>query len=124
MKHNEIQQRQRHGHLYCASRRVFTSQNRFTLKSPNGFVSSEFRGYQTCGSVAPSQTNAGIKVILANPVMIKACPKGVPNNGDASPEGSAGAKAEWSKESNSESLYPQDVPGTVKSAAFIKKNSK
>jgi hypothetical protein len=103
---------------------AFAAQDRFTLKSPNGIGFSEFRGYETWESVAPSETNDGIKVILANPVMIKAYKKGIPNNGEASPEGSVVAKIEWSKESNPESPYPVKVSGTVKSVAFIEKDSK
>jgi Cytochrome P460 len=103
---------------------VFAAQDRFTLKSPNGIAFSEFRGYETWESVAPSRTNDGIKVILANPVMIKAYKQGTPGHGGAFPEGSAVAKIEWSKKSNPESPYPVNVPGTVKSVAFIEKDSK
>ena len=46
-------------------------QDRFTLKSPNGIAFSEFRGYDTWQDVAVSQTDDGIKVIVANPVMMK-----------------------------------------------------
>src|ERR1700722_20327379 len=103
---------------------LFAAQDRFTLISPNGIAFSEFRGYETWESVAPSQTSDGIKVILANPAMIKAYRNGVPTNGDAFPEGSAVAKIEWSKKGNPESPYPVNVPGTVKSVAFIEKDSK
>jgi hypothetical protein len=41
---------------------VFAAQDRFTLKSPNGIVFPEFRGYETWQNVAQSQTNNGIKV--------------------------------------------------------------
>jgi hypothetical protein len=110
---------------FCAvATGLFGTEDRFTLKSPNGIAFSEFRGYEAWESVAPSQTNDGIKVILANPVMIKAYRKGVPNNGEAFPEGSIVAKIEWSKESNPESPYPVNVPGAVKSVAFIEKDSK
>ena len=103
---------------------VFAAQDLFTLKSPNGIAFSEVRRLRDLGDVAPSQTNDGIKVILANPVMIKAHKQGVPNNGEALPEGSVVAKIEWSKKSNPESPYPVNVPGAVKSVAFIEKDSK
>lgn len=103
---------------------IFAAQDRFTLKSPNGIAFSDFRGYQTWEVVAPSQTNDGIKVILANPVMIEAYRRGVPGNGEAFPDGSAVAKIEWSKKANPESPYSVNVPGTVKSVAFIEKDSK
>jgi hypothetical protein len=110
--------------LGVAATVVFAAQNRFTLKSPNGIAFSEFRGYEGWEAVAPSQTNDGIKVILANPVMIEAYKEGIPNNGEPFPEGSAVAKIEWSKKANPESPYPVNVPGTVKSVAFIEKDSK
>jgi hypothetical protein len=103
---------------------AFAAEDRFTLKSPNGIAFSEFRGYESWESVAPSQTDGGIKVIVANPVMIQAYKKGIPNNGDAFPEGSIVAKIEWSKKSNPESPYPVNVPGTIKSVSFIEKDSK
>lgn len=103
---------------------VSAGQDRFALKSPNGIAFSEFRGYDTWEAVAPSQTNDGIKVILANPVMIEAYKMGIPKNGEGFPEGSAVAKIEWSKKANPESPYPVNVPGAVKSVAFIEKDSK
>ncbi len=33
---------------------ALAAQNRFTLKAPNGIAFSEFRGYETWQSVAPS----------------------------------------------------------------------
>ena len=103
---------------------LFAAQDRFTLISPNGISFSEFRGYETWESVAPSQTNDGIKVILANPVMMKAYKQGAPGNGEAFPDGSVVTKIEWSKRINPESPYPVNVPGAVKSIAFIQKDSK
>jgi hypothetical protein len=111
--------------LFClVTTEAFAAQDRFILKSPNGIAFSEFRGYAMWESVAPSQTKDGIKLILANPVMIKAYKRGIPDNGGAFPEGSIVLKIEWSKKSNSESPYLVDVPGTVKSVSFIEKDSK
>ena len=94
------------------------------MKSPNGIAFSEFRSYETWETAAPSQTEGGIKVILANGVMIKAYKKGIPNNGEVFPEGSVAAKMEWSKRSDVACLYPVNGPGAVKSISFIKKGSK
>jgi hypothetical protein len=65
----------------------------------DGIAFSDFGGYDTWESVAPSQTNDGIKVVLA---MIKAHKGGTPNNGDVFSEGSGVAKVEWSEQSNPE----------------------
>jgi hypothetical protein len=43
------------------------AQDRYTLKALNGVVFSEFRGYEKRQDVAVSETEDGIKAILANP---------------------------------------------------------
>jgi hypothetical protein len=103
---------------------VLEAQDKYTLKAPNGVAFSEFRGYETWQDVAPSQTDDGIKSILANPVMIKAYQEGIPGNGKPFPEGSKIVKIEWSKNTNPESPYPVMAPATLKSVSFIEKNSK
>jgi hypothetical protein len=103
---------------------ALAAQDRFTLKAPNGVAFSEFRGYETWQVVAPSQTDDGIKTILANRVMINAYKAGIPGNGKPFPEGSVIVKIEWSKRKNPESPYSVMVPGTLKSVAFIEKDSK
>lgn len=99
-------------------------QDRFQLKGMNGVAFSEFRGYETWQDVAVSQTDEGIKAILANPVMIKAYRAGVPGNGGLFPEGSVTVKIEWSKKKNPVSPYSVMIPDTLKSVSFILKDSK
>jgi hypothetical protein len=103
---------------------VVAAQDRFTLKSPNGIAFSEFKGYETWQDVAVSETDAGIKAILANPVMINAYREGIPGNGKPFPEGSITVKIEWSKKKNPVSPYAVMVPDTLKSVSFILKDSK
>src|ERR1700691_4750434 len=66
---------------------ALAAQDRYTLKVPNGLAFSEFRGYEDWQVVAPSQTDASnvIRVILANPVMMKAYRAGIPANGKPFP---------------------------------------
>ena len=68
---------------------ALAEQDRFTLKSPNGIAFSEFKGYETWQAVAVSQPDDGIKVILANPVMLDAYKKSAPESVKSFPEGSA-----------------------------------
>ena len=103
---------------------ALAAQDRFKLKAPNGVAFSEFRGYETWQDVAVSQTDGGIKVILGNPVMIKAYKAGIPGNGKPFPEGSTVVKIEWTKKKNPVSPYSVMVPGTLKSVSFIEKDSK
>src|SRR5580704_17611378 len=72
-------------------------QDKYTVKVPNGLSFSEFRGYEDWQVVAPSETDAQnvMRVILANPVMMKAYRAGIPANGKPFPDGSKIAKIEW-----------------------------
>jgi hypothetical protein len=103
---------------------ALAAQDKYTLKAPNGVAFSEFKGYETWENVAPSATEDGIKSILANPVMIKAYRDGIPGNGKPFPDGSKIVKIEWKKKTNEESPYSVKVPGTLKSVAFIQKDTK
>ena len=98
--------------------------DRFTLKAPNGVAFSEMRGYETWQDVAVSETDEGLKVIVGNSVMMKAYKEGIPGNRKPFPEGSKIVKIEWSKRANSASPYPVREPDTLRSVAFIQKDSK
>jgi hypothetical protein len=98
--------------------------DKFTVKAPNGVAFSEFRGYEAWQDVAVSQTDNGIKAILANPVMMNAYREGIPGNGKSFPEGSMIVKIEWSQVKNPVSPYSVMVPDTLKSVSFIQKDSK
>ena len=82
------------------------------------------RGYENWQDVAVSQTENGIKVIVANPVMINAYRGGIPANGKRFPDGSKVAKIEWTSKKSTESPYFVMVPDTLKSVSFIEKDTK
>jgi hypothetical protein len=103
---------------------AFAAQNRSTLKVPNGLAFSEFKGYENWQYVAVSQTETSVKIIAANPVMIKAFRQGVPGNHKLFPEGSKIVKIEWLFKKNTASPYPVNVPDTLKTLGFIEKDSK
>jgi hypothetical protein len=50
--------------------RAISAQDKYAVRVPNGLAFSEFRGYESWQTVAVSRTEAGLNVILANPVMI------------------------------------------------------
>jgi hypothetical protein len=105
-------------------------QNKDTVKVPGGLALSEFKGYEDWQSVGPSLTDAQkvIRLILANPVMIKAYREGVPGNGKPFPEGSKIAKIEWEPKKITDAPFseskPDTVPGTLTVLEFIEKDSK
>jgi len=102
---------------------ALAAQHKYTLKVPNGLAFSEFKGYENWQDVAVSQTENGIKVIVANPAMIDAYRDGIPSNGKHFPEGSKVAKIEWTSKRNPESPYFVMVPDTLKSVSFIEKDT-
>ncbi|AMN43017.1 cytochrome P460 family protein [Rhodoplanes sp. Z2-YC6860] len=110
--------------LVVAGGLALAAQNRSGLKVPNGLSFSEFKGYEHWETVAVSQTEHGLKAILANPAMIKAYRSGVPGNGKGFPDGAKIAKIEWMFKKSEESPYFVNVPDTLKSLSFIEKNTK
>lgn len=103
---------------------VLAQQDKYALKVPDGLAFSEFKGYDTWQTVAVSETEGSVKAILGNPTMISAYKEGIPDNGKRFPEGSKTVKIEWIKKKNPESPYFVEVPDTLKSLAFIEKDSK
>ncbi len=103
---------------------------RRTVKVPNGLEFSEFRGYEDWQVVAPSQTDAQnvMRVILANPVMMRAYRAGIPANGQPFPDGSRIAKIEWEPRKITSAPFsaatPDTVPGKLTEVEFIEKDSK
>ena len=72
------------------------AQDKYSLKSPSGIAFSDFRGYEDWAVVSSARTDEVLKVIVANPIMIKAYKAGIPGNGRPFPEGSKIAKLQWS----------------------------
>ena len=103
---------------------IAAAQDRLSVKVPNGLALSEFKGYDTWQTIAPSQTSEELKAILGNAVMIKALKDGIPGNGKPVPDGAMITKIDWLKQSNAVSPYPVEVPNTLKSVSFMVKDSK
>ena len=62
-----------------------TAPDKYTVQVPNGLKFSDFRGYENWQVVAVSQTDALLKVMVANPTMIDAYRAGYPGNGKPFP---------------------------------------
>jgi hypothetical protein len=71
---------------------ALAEQDKYALKIPDGLAFSNFRGYENWEDVSVSQTKTGIKVIVANPVMLEALKSGLPASGKTFPDGSKIAK--------------------------------
>ena len=81
--------------LAVAAGVALAQQDKYSLKVPNGLAFAEFRGYEDWQDVAVSETENGIKVIVANPAMMAAYRDGLPADGKQFPDGSKVAKIEW-----------------------------
>src|SRR5580698_7004021 len=105
-------------------------QDKYALQIPGGLAFSEVRGYEQWQVVGPSLTEAAnvIRVIVANPVMIKAYQQGVPGNGKPFPDGSKIVKIEWRPKKLTDPPFsantPDTVPGDLAEVEFIVKDSK
>jgi Cytochrome P460 len=100
------------------------AQDKYSLKSPSGIAFSDFRGYEDWAVVSSARTDEVLKVIVANPAMIKAYKAGVPGNGKPFPEGSKIAKLQWSFKKSTEATFAVDVPAAPTQAFLIEKDSK
>jgi hypothetical protein len=103
---------------------ILTAQDKSTVKVPDGLALSAFKGYENWPVIAPSQTDTGTKVIVGNPIMMKAYSEGTPANGKAVPDGAMMAKIEWTKKSDADSPYAVTVPDTLKTLSFMVKDTK
>lgn len=107
----------------------FAGEDKYSVKVPNGLAFAEFRGYEDWQVVAPSHTDGYnvVRVILANPVMMKAYREGIPANGKPFPEGSKMAKIQWEPRKITEAPFsaatPDTVPGRLTEVEFVEKDS-
>ena len=100
------------------------AQDKYSLKSPSGIAFSDFRGYEDWSVVSSARTEEILKVIVANPTMIKAYKAGVPGNGQPFPDGSMIVKLQWTQKKSTEAPFVVDVPDVFKQAFVMEKDSK
>src|SRR6202789_466841 len=100
------------------------AQDKYSLKSPSGIEFSDFRGYEDWAVVSSARTDEVLKVIVANPTMIKAYKAGIPGNGQPFPDGSMIVKLQWKPKKSTEAQFVVDVPDVFSQAFVMEKNSK
>jgi hypothetical protein len=100
------------------------SQEKYSLKSPDGVAFSDFKGYEDWAVVSSARTDEVLKVIVANPTMIKAYKAGIPSNGELFPEGSRIVKLQWKPKKSTEAPFAVDVPDVFTQAFVMEKDSK
>ena len=101
-----------------------SAQDKYSLKVPGGLAFSEFRGYEDWAVVAVHHTEDLIKVVVGDPVTMKAYRAGIPDNGKPFPDGAKMAKIEWRPAKSTTAPYDIRVPGPVYDIDFMVKDSK
>src|SRR5262245_41006718 len=79
--------------------------DKYTLKSAHGLTLPGCRGYEGWQMVSSARTDTELKVMLANPTMIKAYKAGIPGNGQAFPDGSKIVKLQWKHTKSKEAPF-------------------
>jgi hypothetical protein len=97
---------------------------KYSLKSPGGIAFSDFRGYEDWAVVGPARTTEVLKIITANPAMIKAYKAGTPGNGQPFPEGSRIVKIQWKPKKSAEAPFDVDVADALAQVFVMEKDSK
>lgn len=110
--------------LAVASGSVETPKDKYKLVSPGGIAFADFKGYEDWSVVSSARTDEVLKVIVANPEMIKAYKAGTPGNGQAFPEGAKIAKLQWKFKKSTEAPFAVDVPDVFAQAFLMEKDSK
>jgi hypothetical protein len=100
------------------------NKDKYSLKSPSGIAFSDFRGYEDWADVSSARTEEILKVIVANPKMIKAYKAGIPGNGQPFPEGSMIVKLQWKHKKSTEAPFVVEVPDVFSQAFVMEKDSK
>jgi len=98
--------------------------DKYTLKTPDGVAFADFKGYEDWAVVSSARTGEVLKVIVANPTMIKAYKAGIPGSGKPFPEGSKIAKLQWKPKKSTEAPFDVDVPAAFSQAFLMEKDSK
>ena len=100
------------------------NEEKYSLKSPSGIAFSDFRGYEDWADVSSARTDEILKVIVANPMMIKAYKSGIPINGQPFPDGSMIVKLQWKHKKSTEAPFVVEVPDVFSQVFLMEKDSK
>ena len=108
------------GVILCAQGQ---DKDKYSLVSPDGVAFTDFKGYEDWSVVSRHQEEV-LKVIVANPEMIKAYKSGSPGDGHFFPDGSRIVKLQWKPKKSTEAPFVVDVPDVFKQAFVMEKDSK
>ena len=110
--------------MVLAGGTAISAQDRYILRDPDGISFGEFRGYEDWQTIAVSQTEETIEVILGNPAMIEAYRNDAPANGKPFPDDAKMAKIHWTVKKSAEAPAPTTVPDALHDIDFMVRDSK
>jgi len=110
--------------VFLVVKAVYAQDNKYSLKSPSGIPFSDFKGYEDWAVASSARTDEVLKVIVADPAMIKAYKAGVPSGGRTFPEGSRIVKLQWKQKKSTEAPFVVDVPDVLAQVFVMEKDSK
>jgi hypothetical protein len=99
------------------------AQDKYALRAPSGIAFSDFKGYEDWAVISSARTDEVLKVIVGNPVIVKAYKAGIPANGKPFPDGARMAKIHWNPK-KSEFFPTTTIPGTLHDVDFMVKDTK
>jgi hypothetical protein len=100
------------------------NKDKYSLISPGGIAFSDFRGYEDWSAASSARQDEILKVIVANPSMIKAYKAGIPGNSQPFPDGSMIVKLQWKQKKSTDAQFAVDVPDYFTQAFVMEKDSK
>ncbi|MGA6984249.1 MAG: cytochrome P460 family protein [Candidatus Sulfotelmatobacter sp.] len=100
------------------------AKDKYSLVSPSGIAFSDFRGYEDWSAASSARQDEILKVIVANPAMIKAYKAGIPGSGQPFPDGSKIVKLQWKRKKSAEAQFAVDVPDFFTQVFVMEKDSK
>jgi hypothetical protein len=101
-----------------------SAEDKYAVQVPNGLAFAEFRGFEDWTTIAVSQSEDLIEVILGNPAMIEAYRAGAPGNGKPYPDGAKMAKIHWKAKKSAEAPAPTIIPDVLHDIDFMAKDAK
>jgi mono/diheme cytochrome c family protein len=101
-----------------------STQDKYTLKVPNGLALAEARGYESWPVISLSHNGNKLAAILGNPVMIDAFKAGIPGNGKPFPDGAKMVKVHWDTKVNASEPGAPTVPDAQQNVDLMVKDSK
>ena len=110
--------------VFLVVKAVYAQDNKYSLKSPSGIPFSDFKGYEDWAVASSARTDEVLKVIVADPAMIKAYKASVPSGGRTFPEGSRIVKLQWKQKKSTEAPFVVDVPDVLAQVFVMEKDSK